>query len=200
MKLRSCVCAAALAAAAVSFTAPAMGQISNLRQLTEAQNKEIFCLNEELQRDDDVFYLVMDAYFTGSDDEEAEAVAKKAIDACASRYNWDTGKRDLAAQAGFFTAAIDYLLEDLPSVAKGDVEAVDRVARKLTEDDAERFLRQDWLDDAAFLKRIETLLTAEKFSSNDSYDLETAYFILEAYVVQTTAAWQFVETYINKKS
>ena len=202
MKLRSCACAAALVAAVVSFAAPAMGQIASLDQLSEAQRAEIFCVNEELQRDDDVFYLIMDAYFTGVDEEEAEAVAKKAVDTCAARYKWNADKQNLASQAGFYFAAVDYLVEDLLASgrAKEDVEAIDRVVRKLTSDDVERFLRQEWQDDAAFMNRLETLLVAEKFSSKDAYDLETAYLIMDSYAVQTAAAWQFVETYINRKN
>jgi hypothetical protein len=199
MKLSSCVRAAALAAAVVSFAAPAMGQITDLSQLSEKQRAEVYCLSDELQRDEDTFYLVANAYFNDEDVEEAETALLGALDACAARYKWDEKKKGIGGDAGFSIAVLTFLIGT--HLAEGgkmqDVEAIDRVMVKLSRDDLDHLHDGTWEDDEPFIRRLNALLIAEKFPEDD-YDLETARLIMEAHVMQSSAAWEWVNTYIKK--
>jgi hypothetical protein len=202
MKSGICVRAAALAAAVSLWASPAMGQITSLSQLSEAQDSEIYCVHDVLRDADESFYVVVEAFlFDDKNGEDAAAALDKATDACAAEYKWDAGKQDIGTVTGLASAIVDYLVEELYAEGAKDehLDAIDRVAMKLSKEDINRFTDDSWLDDAVFIKRIDTMLIAEKFPADDDYNLETARFIIEAHVGQSLAAWEWVRVYINKQ-
>jgi hypothetical protein len=201
MKPSSCVRAAALAAV-MSFGLPATAQITSLAQLSDAQDAEIYCLSDELFDAGEAFYVVAEAFLYDEKVEEAEAALIKAADACAARYKWDAAKQQLGMQAGAANTIVEYLVEELYADGAKDehIDAIERVATKLSGDELNRFLNESWLEDADFIKRLDALLIAEKFPGDDSYNLETARLIIEAQIAQAVAASDWVRAYINKKN
>jgi hypothetical protein len=202
MKSGICVRAAALAAAVSLWASPATGQITNLDQLSEAQDSEIYCVHDELRDAGESFYVVVEAFlYDDKSGEDAAAALEKATDACAAEYKWDAGKQDIGTMIGLASSIVDYLVEELHADGAKDehFDAIDRAAMKLSKEEINRFADGSWLEDAAFIKRIDSLLIAEKFPADDDYNLETARFIIEAHVGQSLAAGEWVRAYINKQ-
>jgi hypothetical protein len=204
MKSGSCVRAALLAAAVVTFAAPAMGQATDPGKLSEAQQKEIYCvLDKVVTRDDDAID-VAEAYVFADDSkqiERAEKAVKAASDACSTAYNWDASKEMLSTQIGVASLAIDYLAEDLrfEGLKDEEIDLIFLAMRKLPTDDLSRFLDDSWMDDAELVKRLDSALAAAKYPGNDEYLLESGRLVMEAAVLTSVGISDWIRQHIDKK-
>ncbi len=202
MKSGNCV-RAAVAAAVVSLLTPsAMAQ--GLNQLSEAQKKEMACVSEKLLVDEDAAYDVVEAYLYTDDSaqiERAETAVKAAGDACSVAYNWGASKLMLSEAISVSSMVVDYLTGELlaTGLKEEQVQLIFTTLDKLPEEDLRRFLDDSWLDDAAFIKRLNVALAAAKYPSGSENILEDAHLIMEGTIIVTAGMADWARLHSSKQ-
>lgn len=205
MKSGFCKRAAALAAAVSLWASPAMAQTAGSRQISEAQENEIYCVSDKLSLvGEEVYYGVAEVFLYGDNSAEqakrVQASFKRASDACAAKYKWDATKQTLGEKIALYSSVSDYLAEELcaDGVKEEQIDLIFTALGKLPVEDLPRFLDQAWTEDAEFTKRVHAALAAEKYPDDDAYVLETAGLIMEVTVLATVGISDWVRMYINK--
>jgi hypothetical protein len=181
---------AAAAAVIALLAAPAMAQV-RVSDLPMAEQDEIFCVYEGLEDD---FELVAEEFLYDDmpADERKNAIAAldKAANACAASYKWADAKRDRARRVGRYGAVADYLDFDLEldKVKSEDIDKLPKVLNGMSRDEQRRFLDDSWMDDRAFIARVDSALTAAGFpKDDDGWRFETARFYMEASTLAAAA-------------
>ena len=205
MKLRSGVCVAALAAAVVSFAAPAMAQVTSFSQLSKAQDEEIACISDKLAATNGAVDDVVEAFLYADAPAEqirrADTALTNVSGSCATLYKWDDVQRDLSAKINLYSLVGGYLADELDfeGVTDDEIDLIFDVLDRLPRESLVRFLDESWMDDAEFIKRTNAALVAAKFPGDDEYILETARLAMEAAVLMTFGISEWVRVYINKQ-
>jgi hypothetical protein len=202
MKSVSCVRAAVLAAAASLWASPVLAQVASEDQLSAEQRSELYCVHDELARDDDALFAVAEAVIFEDPTEDAETALAKANETCRARYAWEDDKRSLALEIGVGTAILEYFVEELYSdgVKEEHIPAIERALAKLSEKELQRFFDDDVNDDEAFADHLDALLVAEKFPGDDPYVLEAARFVMQTVVLREGSLRAWMDAYIKRKS
>jgi hypothetical protein len=197
--------AAALAAAVSLWASPATAQITDLNQLSEAQETEIYCVSDKLSASGDAFEAVAEAFLYNDNSPEqikqAETALKTASNVCAVAYKWDAGKRALGEKIGVYISAGEYLVEELyfEGMEDEEIDLIFAALGKLPTEDQDRFLDDSWLEDAGFTKRLDAALVAAKYPGDDDYILESARLIMEVTMLTSAGTSDWVRLYINKQ-
>jgi hypothetical protein len=205
MKSGICLRAAALAAAVSLWASPAMAQITNLEQLSEAQADEVYCVPHKLIAAGDAVYDVAEVflYEDNSDEllERADNALSTASDACEAEYKWGVDQVKLGEQIGVYISAGEYLVEELyvEGLEDEEIDLIFAAFGKLSAEDQNRFLDDSWLDDAEFAKRLNATLVAIKYPGDDEYILETARLIMEVTVLTNDGMSDWLRLYGNKQ-
>lgn len=191
----------AAAAALALWAAPALAQGAKLDNVTEAQEDEIFCVYDEIENDID---LVAEQFLydnlSAGDKKKADAALAAAGDACAATYNWDNSRRDRAKKVGLYATVADFLELDLvaENVKDEDIDRIYTILGSLPDADLNRFLNESWLDDEAFIARINAALAAGGFpKGDDDFQFETARLIMEVSALAADTISEWVATYLK---
>lgn len=187
---------AALAVALVAMPAHAQKQ---LKDLTEAQQDELYCVYNDIADGED-FDIIGERYVysdqKAEDLKKADAALAAATGRCAAKYHWSDDKKGVASDIGFYGTAVDYLTEDLffSGVEDKNIDKVFEIIDTLPDADIEAFFDGSWSKNEPMKARLMTALKAAGVP-NDQYLLETGAFTLEASVFATDALIEWLETF-----
>lgn len=204
MKSGVYVCAA-LAAVVSLWASPAIAQVTDISQLSEAQEKEIACISEKLVATEGAVDDVVETFLYDDVPAEQTGRAKTALTNasgfCAIVYKWDNTQRELSETINLYSLVGGYLADDLSSegVTDEQIDLIFDVLDGLPRESLVRFLDVSWMDDAEFTKRMNAALVAAKFPGDDEYILESARLTMEATVLMTSGLSEWVRVYINKQ-
>ena len=191
---------AASVLAVASLAAPAHAQ-KDLKDLTQAQQDELYCVHNDIANGSD-FDLIAESYvFTDRSDEvskKADAALAAAVGRCVAAYGWSDQKKTIAGEIGFYGAAVDYLTDDLffDGVEEKVISKVMAILDTLSDAELDALFGGSWTKNEAMKARLVTALKAAGLP-NDDYTLETGEYLLEASVFALDAVFKWLDTFVK---